>query len=138
MTSTTSVPRISQQRDSSTTKAKAGRGLLRLVDDAPMRENETVTRATRSPKANWPVAGVTATSPPRRVPNTECREREHLTEREVELLYQAAKRYGRNGARDALMVWVAFRHGLRVGELVALRWAANIDFDSGSIRVERL
>src|SRR5712691_9220695 len=122
MTMTTSVPRISQLRDSEVIEAKAGRGFLHLVGDTPMRENETVAR----------------TAPPRRVANMVSREREHLTERELELLYQAAKRYGRNGARDALMIWVAFRHGLRVGELVALRWAANIDFDAGSIRVERL
>jgi type 1 fimbriae regulatory protein FimB/type 1 fimbriae regulatory protein FimE len=36
------------------------------------------------------------------------------------------------------MLWMAYRHGLRVGELVGLRWAAHIDFDTGSIRVERL
>jgi type 1 fimbriae regulatory protein FimB/type 1 fimbriae regulatory protein FimE len=33
---------------------------------------------------------------------------------------------------------MGFRHGLRVGELVALRWTANIDFDGGTIRVDRL
>jgi type 1 fimbriae regulatory protein FimB/type 1 fimbriae regulatory protein FimE len=74
--------------------------------------------------------------PPRRV--ADRRDRKHLTEREVELLYQAAKRYGRNGARDALMIWVAYRHGLRVGELCGLRWGAHIDFDTGTVRVERL
>jgi len=36
------------------------------------------------------------------------------------------------------MIWMCFRHGLRVGELVALRWAAHIDFDSGTARIERL
>jgi type 1 fimbriae regulatory protein FimB/type 1 fimbriae regulatory protein FimE len=74
--------------------------------------------------------------PPVHVADT--RDRKHLTEREVELLYQGAKGYGMHGARDALMIWIAYRHGLRVGELCGLRWGAHIDFDSGTIRCERL
>ena len=35
------------------------------------------------------------------------------------------------------MILVAFRHGLRVGELVALRWV-QVDFDSGLLHVNRL
>jgi type 1 fimbriae regulatory protein FimB/type 1 fimbriae regulatory protein FimE len=35
------------------------------------------------------------------------------------------------------MILVAFRHGLRVGELVALRWD-QVDFDSGLLHVNRL
>ena len=34
-----------------------------------------------------------------------------------------AKKRGRYGARDALAIWACYRHGLRVSELVALRWA---------------
>jgi integrase len=73
----------------------------------------------------------------RRGANANYREREYLTEPEVELIYQAAKRYGRYGARDALMVWVAYRHGLRVGELVGLTWG-QIDFAASAIHVKRL
>jgi type 1 fimbriae regulatory protein FimB/type 1 fimbriae regulatory protein FimE len=116
------VPKIPQDRDSSAIGVEAGRGFLRLVETPPIRENETVGRA----------------GPPKRVTNAERRDREHLTEAEVEALYQAAKGYGRNGQRDALMVWMAFRHGLRVGELVALRWTAHVDFTTGTLRVERL
>jgi len=36
------------------------------------------------------------------------------------------------------MVWMAFRLGLRFGELVALRWTAHVDFTAGTLRVERL
>jgi len=53
-----------------------------------------------------------------RKPNAAYRSREHLTEREVERLVEAAKD-NRWGHRDVLL---AFRHGLRASELVDLRW----------------
>jgi integrase len=59
-----------------------------------------------------------------RKPNAAYRSREHLTEREVERLVEAAKD-NRWGHRDATMVLLAFRHGLRASELVDLRWGAD-------------
>ena len=44
------------------------------------------------------------------------RDREHLTELEVERLIKAAKG-NRHGHRDATMILISFRHGLRVSEL---------------------
>jgi hypothetical protein len=41
------------------------------------------------------------------------------------------------GHRDATMILLAYRHGLRVGELVALRWD-QIDLKLGRIHVRRL
>jgi integrase len=64
---------------------------------------------------------VNGTVPPRRVPNAELRTREYLTEAEVERLIKAAKA-NRQGQRDAMMILLAFRHGLRAAELVDLRW----------------
>jgi len=64
---------------------------------------------------------VIGTVPPRRVPNAELRTREYLTEPEVERLMKAAKA-NRQGHRDATMILIAFRHGLRAAELVDLRW----------------
>ena len=61
-------------------------------------------------------------SPPRKKPNAETRSREHLTPDEVEKLRKAAGKLGRHGHRDATMILLAFIHGLRVGELVALKW----------------
>ena len=58
---------------------------------------------------------------PGRKPNAELRTREHLTPAEVEKLIKAAKA-GRHGHRDATMVLVAYRHGLRAAELCDLRW----------------
>ena len=57
---------------------------------------------------------------PRRPPNADLRTREYLTEAEVERLMNAAKG-NRWGHRDATMILVAYRHGLRASELVDLR-----------------
>ena len=72
---------------------------------------------------------------PHRRPNAEYRTREHLTEAEVEKLIEAAKG-NRHGHRDATMVLVAFRHGLRAAELVGLRWD-QVDFEGGVLHVAR-
>src|SRR5262245_41447860 len=44
------------------------------------------------------------------------------TEREVERLMDCARKYGRYGHRDATMILVAFRHGLRASEVCDLQW----------------
>ena len=87
---------------------------LRLV--APTTENRTVA--------------------PRRPKNGDIRTREHLTIDEVERLIEAAKDNW-YGHRDALMVLLAFRHGLRPGEMVDLRWD-QVDFKTASLHVCRL
>jgi integrase len=55
-----------------------------------------------------------------RKPNAELRTREHLTLDEVERLIEIASA-NRQGQRDALMVLLAFRHGLRAAEVCDLR-----------------
>jgi type 1 fimbriae regulatory protein FimE len=74
--------------------------------------------------------------PPRRQKNSERRTLEYLTEHEVEALREAARRRGRYGHRDQTMILLAFRHALRVSELVALRWD-QIDFLQGHLFVIR-
>jgi integrase len=86
---------------------------LRLV--APITENRTVT--------------------PQRPPNAELRTREHLTADEVEKLVEAV-RQNRYGHRDALMVLLAYRHGLRAAELVDLHWE-QVDFKAASLHIRR-
>ncbi len=54
---------------------------------------------------------------PRRQPNAAYRQREYLTEKEVERLIEAARKRGRNGARDSAAILLAYRHGLRASEL---------------------
>ena len=64
--------------------------------------------------------------------------RRHLTPDEVEAkLIPAAGRLGRHGHRDATLILLAYRHGLRVSELVALRWDA-MDLRQGLLHVSRL
>src|SRR5512132_3512727 len=72
---------------------------------------------------------------PRRAKNSELRTREYLTEREVEELMTAARR-NRYGHRDATMVLLAFRHGLRASEVVDLRWD-QVDFERAVLHVRR-
>jgi len=79
---------------------------------------------------------VKRTVAPRRLPNKDLRTREHLTEAEVERLLAAAKG-NRHGQRDATMILVAYRHGLRVAELVDLRWD-QVDFRTANLHVRRV
>ena len=72
---------------------------------------------------------------PLRRPNRELRTREHLTEREVEKLIEAA-RGNRWAHRDATMILIAYRHGLRASELVDLRWD-QVHFTSANLDVRR-
>jgi type 1 fimbriae regulatory protein FimE len=72
----------------------------------------------------------------RRLPNATYRPREYLTEVEVDRLIETAKRRGRNGARDAAAILLAYRHGLRATELCSLRWA-QIDLRHGRLHVNR-
>jgi type 1 fimbriae regulatory protein FimB/type 1 fimbriae regulatory protein FimE len=74
--------------------------------------------------------------PPKRMKNLEVRCREHLLPDEVEDLIKAA-RATRNGDRNALMILLMFRHGLRVSEVITLRWA-QIDLRQGMMHVNRL
>src|SRR5262245_18502423 len=71
----------------------------------------------------------------RRPPNSKLRTREYLTEAEVERLMKAATK-NRWGRRDSTMVLVAYRHGLRVSELVDLRWD-QVDFRTATLHVRR-
>jgi len=82
-----------------------------------------------------PVTENRTVATPVRRPNAELRSREYLTEAEVARLIEAAKG-NRYGHRDATMMLMAFRHGLRVSELVDLRWD-QIDFDTANLAVRR-
>jgi integrase len=72
---------------------------------------------------------------PTRRPNSELRPREHLTEREVEKLIKAAKA-NRWGHRDATMILVTYRHGLRASEVCSLQWT-DVEFETGTLHIRR-
>jgi len=77
------------------------------------------------------------TVPPRHLPNAQKRLREYLTPKEVEQLIAVAKTHGRYGHRNATMILLAYRHGLRVSELCLLRWN-QVDLEAGLLHVRRL
>ena len=72
---------------------------------------------------------------PTRRPNSELRPREHLTEREVEKLVEAAEG-NRHSARDSTMVLIGFRHALRASELCELQWS-DVEFESATLHIRR-
>ncbi|MGZ6184936.1 MAG: tyrosine-type recombinase/integrase [Candidatus Binataceae bacterium] len=87
---------------------------LRLV--APTHQNRTV-RPIRSTNAAY-------------------RTREHLTPAEIEKLISRA-RINRHGARDATLILVAYRHGLRASELCELEWS-QVNWREATLHVRRV
>ena len=86
--------------------------------------------------ASAPFGGDRPTIENRKVPlrrtNVSYRSREYLSDKEV----AAAAGVGRHGARDAALILIAYRHGLRVSELVSLRWD-QVDLHQGLVHVAR-
>src|SRR6516164_5253759 len=97
-------------------------------------------RWQRQSQDKSPMADAAPTTPNRtllrRQPNTAYRQREYLTEKEVERLIEAARKRGRNGPRDAAAILVAYRHGLRAAELCSLKWS-QLDLRHGRMHVNR-
>lgn len=73
----------------------------------------------------------------RKPKNKDVRAREYLTPDEVEQLMMAAGRVGRHPHRDKALILLAYRHALRVSELVALKWS-QVDLKTGQLHVSRL
>jgi integrase len=69
--------------------------------------------------------------------NSSVRTREYLTGREIERLIAAARASSRYGHRDATMILIGYRHGLRASELCDLRWS-QVEVSTGRLHVHRL
>ena len=63
--------------------------------------------------------------------------RRYLTQREIERLMDCARKHGRYGHRDATMILVAYRHGLRASEVCDLQWQ-QIELSEGRLHVHRV
>jgi integrase len=87
-------------------------------------------------KSHFELATTEATVAPAPRPGTELQTRAHMTPGEVEVLVEAAKA-NRHGHRDATMILVAFRHGLRAAEVCDLRWN-QVEFDAAILHVRRV
>jgi len=64
------------------------------------------------------------------------RTRNYLTAAEVETLMAAARKLTRYGHRDATMILIAYRHGLRASELCDLQWH-QVELNAGRLHVRR-
>src|SRR5262249_49581606 len=73
---------------------------------------------------------------PNTVNTSVVRTRRYLTGREVEKLMEAARKHGRYGHRDATMILLAYRHGLRASELCDLQWH-QVELNTGRLHVRR-
>ena len=74
--------------------------------------------------------------PPKKKKHEES-ERDYLRPDEVDAMVQAARKSGRHRVRDAAIILMMFRHGLRTAELAALRWQ-QVDLKAGYLDVHRV
>src|SRR5712671_1696790 len=68
--------------------------------------------------------------------NSSVRTREYLTTAEIERLMAAARKSSRYGHRDATMILLGYRHGLRASELCDLQWS-QVELATGRLHVRR-
>jgi len=84
-----------------------------------------------------PQRSFSAKSPPKNCRNRERRAREYLTPTEVDHLIRTARQRGRYGHRDATLLLLMYRHGLRVADAVHLRWEL-LDLKPAVLHVQRV
>jgi site-specific recombinase XerD len=89
------------------------------------------------PDDRSPFSAKSPTRPPAKPKNRRVRPREYLTASEIKRLKEAALKTGRHGLRDWLMITLMYRHALRVGELVDIRWE-QLDLQRCRFHVNRL
>lgn len=63
--------------------------------------------------------------------------RSHLTPSEVAAVIKAAGQVGRHPHRDRTLLLIAYRHGLRVSELIGLKWD-QVEFKAARLHVNRI
>lgn len=97
----------------------------------------TARRRNRKPQERRSAGALGSPLPPPRQTNASRRRREYLTPDEIEKVLKACGQVGRHQTRDRALVLIAYRHGLRVSELVALRWD-QVDLKPGLLHVGRL
>src|SRR5215831_5078605 len=68
--------------------------------------------------------------------NSSVRTREYLTTAEIERLMAAVRKSSRYGHRDATMILIGYRHGLRASELCDLQWS-QVELATGRLHVRR-
>src|SRR5262249_31477153 len=71
------------------------------------------------------------------IANSPVDARKYLLASEVEALMAAARKHSRWGHRDATMILIGYRHGLRAVELCDLEWR-NVELGAGRLHVRRV
>ena len=79
---------------------------------------------------------VDGASTPTIVNSSVARTREYLTGNEIEKLMEVARKSSRYGHRDATMILIAYRHGLRASEVCDLQWH-QVELNTGRLHVRR-
>ena len=69
--------------------------------------------------------------------NSSVRTRDYLTTREIDALMAAARKSSRYGHRDATMILLGYRHGLRAAELCDLQWS-QVELTAVRLHVRRV
>jgi integrase len=98
-----------------------------------MRDNSTVSLA------EWGIIMASrrlSGGGPTIVNSSVARTREYLTGKEIETLMAAAHKSSRHGHRDATMILIAYRHGLRASEVCDLQWH-QVELGTGRLHVRR-
>jgi integrase len=109
------------------------RANLKLVETTPSTVNRKVSGSLLAVAAPQELARTT----PSRPTNAFQRPREYVTADEVEKLIKAAKA-GRWGDRDAAMILIAYRHGLRAQEIADLEWSQVEEGRTPTLHVRRV
>jgi integrase len=112
-----------------------GKDVLKFL--TPAAQNGTVTLDDEGIVRFRPALPAAPARParPKRSKNKDVRTREYLTHGEIEQLIKAAAK-NRNPHRDRTLIEVASRHGLRVSELIDLRWD-QVDFNRAVMHIRR-
>ena len=79
---------------------------------------------------------VASASAPNIVNSSVARTREYLTAPEIEKLMSEARKSSRYGHRDATMILIAYRHGLRASEVCDLQWH-QAELEAGRLHLRR-
>src|SRR5208282_5490888 len=69
--------------------------------------------------------------------NSDPGARKYLTPEEVILLIESTKQVGRHADRNSTLILICYRHALRVGELITLRWD-QLSLEERCFCVERM
>lgn len=106
-----------------------------MRDDNDRNTMELFGRQVTASVLHFPTPA-TGERPPIR-PRDNLRRRKYLTPDEMEQLMRGARNVGRHRHRNATAILIGYRHGLRVSELVSLRWD-QIDLKQGLLHISRL